>query len=123
VKEISFIFYNIYTTFLKNFSCISNCVFFLVLNIYLPNKFRRHEMKKFILAFALLFGGSSLFASSLQNYDQQFLFGNQKVDAQLISQNEMVETEGQWFWVAFRIGWTVYSLSSRSAYLAGAQGR
>jgi hypothetical protein len=78
-------------------------------------------MKKLILTFALLFGGSSIFASSLQNSDQQFLFGNQKVDAQLISQNEMVETDGQWFF--FAIGWTVYSLSSRSAYLTGAQGR
>jgi hypothetical protein len=60
-------------------------------------------MKKFILVFSLLFGSSLLSANSLTVSDQQFLFGKtQNVEAQLVSNNEMAQTEGQWFWFAAR---------------------
>jgi hypothetical protein len=59
-------------------------------------------MKKFILAFSLLFGSSLLSANSLAVSDQQFLFGKtQNVDAQLVSNHEMAQTEGQWGWAGF----------------------
>jgi hypothetical protein len=58
-------------------------------------------MRKIVIA--LLFSGSALFASpnssTLQGEDAQFLFGNQKANVQLLSQNEMIETEGKWGWV------------------------
>jgi hypothetical protein len=76
------------------------------------------------IAIALLFSGSALFASpssnTLQGEDAQFLFGNQKANVELISQNEMIETEGKWLWFAVRLGYTLYA---RSIYLSGAQGR
>jgi hypothetical protein len=57
-------------------------------------------MRKIVIA--LLFSGSALFASpssnTLQGEDAQFLFGNQKANVELISQNEMEQTEAQgWF--------------------------
>jgi hypothetical protein len=58
-------------------------------------------MKKFILVFSLLFGSSLLSANSLAVSDQQFLFGKtQNVEAQLISNDEMAQTEGKWIFVA-----------------------
>jgi hypothetical protein len=59
-------------------------------------------MKKFIFVFSLLFGSSLLSANSLAVSDQQFLFGKtQNIEAQLISNNEMAETEGRFVPISF----------------------
>jgi hypothetical protein len=87
-------------------------------------------MRKIVIA--LLFSGSALFASpnssTLQGEDAQFLFGNQKANVELISQNEMIETEGKYYpiYMGLRYGialgyqayraYGVFSRSSRISY-------
>jgi hypothetical protein len=72
--------------------------------------YKGFEMKKFILVFSLLFGSSLLSANSLAVSDQQFLFGKtQNVEAQLVSNNEMGETEGKWGWAGFAKGIASYT--------------
>ncbi|HEB57206.1 MAG TPA: hypothetical protein ENI98_13070 [Gammaproteobacteria bacterium] len=68
-------------------------------------------MKKFtsvlILAFAVIFSTHSAVATSLDNRDLAFAFGSEDIapEMQMLSDQEMVETEGKnWVWAA-RFGW------------------
>ena len=72
-------------------------------------------MKKFtsvlILAFAVIFGTHSAVATSLDNRDLAFAFGSEEMgsEMQMLSEQEMVETEGAFFGLIVRFGKAVWN--------------
>ena len=80
-------------------------------------------MKKFtsvlILAFAVIFSAHSAMATSLDNRDLAFAFGSEEMgsEMQMLSEQEMVETEGRW-WMLPVIGYTLGGgIAGTAAYL------
>ena len=72
-------------------------------------------MKKFtsvlILAFAVIFGAHSAVATSLDNRDLAFAFGSEGIatEMQMLSEQEMVETEGAFFGLIVRFGKAIWN--------------